>query len=93
VTGSLESTVPDGLICRGIKLPEDRKANSEDIEIYTTGVYFDVLHPLPEELNQHEVQKMHYRDTLVTLVPYPAEVQYTTVKLIVNFRDLICVWI
>lgn len=79
MTGSLESAVPDGLICRGIKLPEDRKVESEEIEIYTTGVYFDVLHPLPEELRQHEVQKMHYRDTLVTLVPYPVEVQYTTV--------------
>eukprot|EP00210_Caulerpa_lentillifera_P000821 g794.t2 len=82
VTGELESQVPDGLICKGIKLPENKKeADSEEIAIYTSGVYIDVLNPMPEEIKQHEVQKMLYRDTLVAMVPYPAEVQFTTVIL------------
>lgn len=81
MTGSLEVDVPEGLICQAMKLPERQKSDSEELEINTFGVYIDVMSPLPEEIQQNELQRMMFRDTLHAIIPYPAEVQYTIVRL------------
>lgn len=81
MTGGLEVDIPEGLICQALKLPEGQKSDSEEVEINTIGVYIDVMSPLPEEIQQNELQRMLFRDTLNAIIPYPAESQYTIVRL------------